>query len=398
MKYLSSVLARKFFSDYFYSNKALYQKESVFSLDFKVLSTSSNFFDVAGISHTSAFALKYKFLTQLNDYYYAFNTAEEDYEKRVLRSSAPTSLNTKSDGYLVGELRELTGAVTASSRLFCFTKDSVLILNSSSLERPFHGYGTINFNAIASDGIGVWYINREGVFRADYNRVQMISRNIYSEPMFPNHTDQELKEISAAIDSELRWYIISDPKDKRFYIFNIDTLKPTKGSLEFSEFDYSHPTKLMSFNGKVYGILNLSITYTTTNPPSSTTYNEYSIVKLFDSVVSDTKKESGFQYLQNVEYSNRLTKTFEFNEIRKTDRRHRFARYIEFYYKCDQVVTITVYKKTDSGKEVVGSSFELPISTTLVRKKARIDSMIGLGFTIKAETTGELFLERMSYD
>lgn len=392
------------FSDLYFVGKTKIES-GVDYYTFPVPSVSANLGDSflvqTGISQSdfSNSSLNSRYMVFFNNEIYVAGNYDRLNERTLnaILKKVKTSLPSSSSTTIAHEKdRVITGLAVASQRMFLFTED-VTYLVGSQIERPFHGYGTNNFNAIASDGIGVWFINSRGVFRVDYNSVQMISRNIYDEPMFPNHTDQELKEISAAIDSELRWYIISDPKDKRFYIFNIDTLKPTKGSLEFTEFDYSHPKKLMSFNGKAYGILDLSKTYTSINPPSSTTYNEYSVVKLFNADVSDSLKESGFQYLQNVEYSNRLTKTLEINEIRKSNSRHKFARYIEFYYKCDQVVTITVYKRTDDGKSIIGAPFDLPVSATFSRKKARIDSMIGYGFTLKVVTAGDINLERIAY-
>ena len=118
-----------------------------------------------------------------------------------------------------------------------------------------------------------------------------------------------------------------------------------------------------SYGGKIFGLYRVKHSTTVWNPgPTSITYYEWSVIKLFSADTDDSITTVEFTYLDSIVYSNRLTRYFRINNFKKAQDRHKLARYVFIRWESDDVATIDFYRTTKNTRVLI-KSVTLPVSS-----------------------------------
>lgn len=363
-----------------------------------------SFLDVSNKEYTDAPSdkFRYKLLSSVNERYYASSGNAEheslDDNKNVLFNSQinelPSSLNIKSDTILLRNIENITGMEEVNERLAVFDANNVTMLSGTSQGRLFLNKGTINYNAIASDGNRIIYLRKDGFWLLDYIGLQHISREVFEYSLFGNISEQGFKDASAGIDTTLNIYICSIPELNRIICYDMIDDQFFDIDMNISVFDLGFPYKLRQSNGSVQGLLNISKAYQTMS--GTTVYNEYSIIEFFKGVENSSIIESDFVYLSIEPYSNVPSCEVKSNRIVLANKRS-MLRYIEVYYTSTNDITLRLYKINDSS-EALTTTITIPSSSDeFNQKRIYLKGLIGKEFRVEMDITSTFELKGFNF-
>lgn len=359
-----------------------------------------NYADIMGIKHSGGFLIYYTSICAVNGRTYAVGaktssqTADTLSQILYYTDGHPAGLNPRSNYILITDIINPIGVVGVQGKCFILGQDDVGFAGDT-LEEVFQTYGSVNFNALTSNGDVAFYLHREGVMMVDRYRVRNISDGIIDPDVFKSMSDSEFKQCSGAIHGEYGLYVLSDPTNKTIYCFDIrscyasfeDGRNPivftTKFDLSGTYDTFTGVHKLQAYNNNVYGqcyILH-----------SATPY--YMTVQLFaDDSGEASHSWQGSGITQAVPFDNRNQIVLRTVELETVNR----PKSLEFYYKGDATTSLEMFK-TYLGSETALSAQTLPINTSLSNhKKAYLKDMKSDHFSIKLTTYSTNFeLERL---
>ncbi len=380
--------------DYYQISNKSYVSGKALSLPLITTFEGSNYSDVMGISHADGFALYYKSICGVDGRIFAVGGKTDSQSLDTLSQiifytdGHPSGLNPASDYILTSDIINPISVVGVQSKCLVIGENDVGFV-WDRVEQVFRSHGTINANAVASNGDLAFYLHREGVMLVDQYNIRNISENVIDPEVFKSMSETEFKQCSGAIHGEYGLYILSDPTNKKIYCFDIascyGTLRSGSNPYVFTtKFDLSSTYdtfngvfKLQSFYNKVYGQVFI-------NHGGS---DYWMTVELFaDDSGEASHSWQGSGLTQGEPFDNRNQVIIETNQLVFR------PRSAEYFYKSDAVVTPEtkkVYKGTETSSN---NSINLPINTSLRNhKKQYLKNMKCDHFGIKLTTYGTNF-------